>query len=91
MSLLKPNNFTYLANVVTTFTFHYVTIKTQSTFICGGYVAKFTFHYVTIKTIRDSYRKYLCEHLHSTMSLLKLVKLSCVTFVELIYIPLCHY
>ena len=70
MYLLKQDNISdcYL---VSSFTFHYVSIKTKRR--CNRCTNRlwFTFHYVSIKTHSPALISFSCLYLHSTMYLLK--------------------
>ena len=62
-----------------TFTFHYVSIKTDELVLIKSKLVAFTFHYVSIKTLYSEDCSLYNSHLHSTMYLLKLVSFSHMT------------
>ena len=56
------------------FTFHYVSIKSKFNIFDAGLIKKFTFHYVSIKSKAEISVVIDNKDLHSTMYLLNLAK-----------------
>ena len=56
--------------LLSTFTFHYVSIKSTAYTPNTDIVLKFTFHYVSIKSSKDLMKLQTAFYLHSTMYLL---------------------
>ena len=64
------------------FTFHYVSIKTESVKFLAFTSDIFTFHYVSIKTTVSDTTIVFFFNLHSTMYLLKLICISCIIVIN---------
>ena len=71
MYLLKQTGIEPAPALFCLFTFHYVSIKTNLSFISLTDKEEFTFHYVSIKTNVYHYDAKNHKYLHSTMYLLK--------------------
>ena len=73
------------------FTFHYVSIKSQSVRYNPHTACIFTFHYVSIKSLSALGCFHTQVDLHSTMYLLNLRQTRRRDWKGRIYIPLCIY